>query len=62
MKLHFYHSKFLLSKFSVPQTKELFVDFHKSRLQEKYPQIVKRYQKQIGVELKDIKVMDLQNR
>ena len=64
-----YHVKLLLKKgyFVLPtnqkvNAKELFVNFYKDKLKEKILPIIERYQAQLGVKPKEIKIMELQNR
>lgn len=56
------NGRFLLPDKNRDQAKSLFIDFYKSKLQEKLPEIVTRYQAQMGVKPNDIKIMELQNR
>lgn len=42
--------------------REMFIDFYKEKLNEKLKPILKRYKGQLGVNPKEIKVMELQNR
>ncbi|MBI9041959.1 M48 family metallopeptidase [Lutibacter sp.] len=53
---------FLLSKNDVSKAKELFIEFYKGKLKEKLPLLVKKYQEQLAVNPKEVKVMELQNR
>jgi predicted metal-dependent hydrolase len=53
---------FILGKSNKPKAKELFVEFYKNKLREKINPIVEHYRDVMNVQLKDTKVMELQNR
>ena len=53
---------FYLSSFKKNNARELFISFYKEKLNEKLKPILKRYQGQLDVNPKEIKVMELQNR
>lgn len=53
---------FLLSKDNKQKAKEYFIEFYKSKLQEKILPLVEQYKNQLGVKPKDIRVMELQHR
>lgn len=61
-KLHFNKNTFFLHPEDKPKAKELFIKFYKEKLNQKLPEIVIRYQGQLGVCPNTIKVMELQNR
>ena len=61
-KLHFRRNTFFLNPTDQSKAKDLFVKFYKQKLNQKLPEIVKRYQEQLGVFPNAIKVMELQNR
>lgn len=56
------NGRFLLSQENKDQAKRLFIEFYKSKLQERLPSIVSRYQSQMGVTPNELKVMELQHR
>lgn len=60
--VQFKRNTFLLSKADKAKAKELFVKFYKDKLNSKIHPIIERYKNQLGVEPKQIKVMELQNR
>ena len=53
---------FLLHKESKTKAKELFIDFYKERLNNKLPNILDRYKGLLGVDPRETRVMELQNR
>lgn len=53
---------FLLPKAHQDHAKELFMDFYRAKLKEKLPQLIGRHQNKLGVNPKEVKVMELQNR
>ena len=53
---------FYLSLSNKIHARELFINFYKEKLYEKLKPIFKRYKAQLGVNPKEIKIMDLQNR
>lgn len=61
-QLIFSKGVFYLDKNAIKQGKELFKVFYKTKLQAKIKPLVKRYQEQLGVEAKAVKVMELQHR
>lgn len=61
-KVILYKGKFLLGKDEVDKGKEYFIDFYKTKLKEKIIPIIKHRQAQLGVEVREVKVMELQNR
>lgn len=61
-KLHFRKNTFFLNPIDKLKAKELFIKFYKEKLNIKLPEIIERYQAQLGVKPKQIKVMELQNR
>lgn len=56
------NGRFLLSKNQQAKAKKLFIEFYKKKLKEKLPPIIEKYQNQMGVAPKSVKVMELQNR
>jgi len=56
------NGRFLLSKSKVPQAKDLFKQFYKSKLLQRLPSIITSYEKQMGLKAKDSKVMELKGR
>jgi hypothetical protein len=61
-KLIFRNGYFILPKMQKNNARDLFIEFYKAKLNEKLPPILKRYQPQLGVHPKQVKVMELQNR
>jgi predicted metal-dependent hydrolase len=61
-KLLFSKGKFLLGRSEVSKGKSYFTDFYKEKLRVKILPIIKHHQAQLGVEVSDVKVMELQNR
>lgn len=61
-RLHFKNNTFFVNPEDRFKVKELFKDFYKEKLKEKLKPIVKRYQQQMDVQPKNIKVMELQHR
>ena len=61
-KLLFSRNTFFLGEKDIYKGKELFTAFYKEKFKAKIMPLIKRYQKQLGVNAKDIKVMELQNR
>lgn len=61
-QLRFSKGRFYLSQSEKSKAKEHFTRFYRNKLKEKLPSIVNRYKKQLGVQPKEIKVMELQNR
>ncbi len=61
-ELNFRKNTFFLNPTDKDKAKELFVKFYKEKLNQKLPEIIKPYQEQLGVQPKQIKVMELQNR
>lgn len=53
---------FQLSKLKKDSARELFINFYKEKLNEKLKPILNRYKGQLGVNPKEIKIMELQNR
>lgn len=53
---------FLLSNENKQKAKEYFIEFYKIKLQEKILPMIEQYKNQLGVNPKNIKVMELQNR
>jgi predicted metal-dependent hydrolase len=60
--LVFLHNQFWLRKDAVQQALEHFKQFYKAKLQKKLKERLKIHQPKMGVELVEIKVMELQNR
>lgn len=60
--INFIKNTFLLNKDDKHKAKEFFVQFYKDKLNSKIHPIIERYKNQLGVEPKQIKVMELQNR
>lgn len=60
--LTFNKGYFYLSNSNKINARELFVSFYKEKLNEKLKPILKRYKGQLGVNPKEIKIMELQNR
>ncbi|NIJ45147.1 hypothetical protein FHR24_001586 [Wenyingzhuangia heitensis] len=60
--LQFIKNKFLINKEEKHRAKELFVKFYKNKLLTKIHPIIDQYKMQLGVEPKQIKIMELQNR
>jgi predicted metal-dependent hydrolase len=60
--LTFNKGYFYLSNSNKINARELFVSFYKEKLNEKLKPILKRYKDQLGVNPKEIKIMELQNR
>lgn len=61
-QLRFSKGRFLLPRHRQSDAKDLFIQFYKEKLNEKLPDIIKRYQNYLGVKPQSIKVMELQNR
>jgi len=61
-KLIFFKGKFLLGRDEVIKGKEYFTEFYKEKLRAKILPIIESRQAQFGVEVRDVKVMELQNR
>ncbi|QGK73188.1 M48 family metallopeptidase [Flavobacterium sp. SLB02] len=53
---------FHLSYSDKNQARNMFINFYKEKLNEKLKPIIKRYKGQLGVNIKEIKIMELQNR
>ncbi len=60
--VQFLRNTFFLNKGDKHKAKELFIKFYKDKLNNKIQPIIARYKEQMGVELNQIKVMELQNR
>lgn len=60
--VQFIKNRFFINKEEKHKAKELFVKFYKSKLQTKIYPIIEQYKNQLGVEPKQIKIMELQNR
>lgn len=60
--LKFFHSKFLLSKAEVTKGREYFIDFYKKKLSSRIVPVIEEFQGKLGVQSKDVRIMELQNR
>lgn len=60
--VQFIKNRFLINKEEKHRAKELFVKFYKNKLQTKIHPIIEQYKSQLGVEPKQVKIMELQNR
>jgi predicted metal-dependent hydrolase len=60
--LVFSKGRFKLSKTEKENAFHLFKQFYKSKLEEKLPLIIQRFESKFGVKAKSFKVMELQNR
>lgn len=61
-KVNFRKNTFFLNPIDKDKAKDLFIKFYKEKLNQKLPEIIIRYQEQLGVQPNQIKVMELQNR
>jgi predicted metal-dependent hydrolase len=61
-EVSFKKNTLFLGKEDLPNAKELFVTFYKSKLTDKIKPIIERYKPLLGVNPNSIKVMELQNR
>lgn len=61
-RLRFFRGKFLLGRDETGKGKEYFTEFYKDRLRIKILPIIELHQAQLGVDVNDVKVMELQNR
>lgn len=53
---------FIISKKYKSKAREYFIEFYKTKLQEKILPIIEQYKNQLGVKTNDVKVMELQHR
>lgn len=61
-EIQFIKNTFHLSKVERHKAKDLFVQFYKNKLNSKIHPIIERYKNQLGVNPKEVKIMELQNR